>query len=271
MPVTFGINHMTAPGMRYDALLDLAVTMGAVGVEFRNDLSTPLFDGHAPALVADAARSRGIRILALAEVKAFNDYSPAKAAEAAALIATAKACGAEAVSLIPRNDGWGVGDARDNLRRALDGLLPMLRGAGMTGLVEPLGFAVSSLRSKADAVAVITEMDAGDTIRIVHDTFHHTLAGGGPLYAEHTGLVHISGVTDPAPGIDDMTDAHRVLVDEGDRLGNLQQISALKLDGYTGPFSFEPFSPQVHALANPASALAASMKFITNGLSRQAA
>lgn len=271
MPLTFGINHMAAPGLRYEALLDLACATGAIGLEFRNDLSTPLFDGHAPALVADAARSRGVRILALAEVKAFNDFSTAKADEAAALIAIAKACGAEAVSLIPRNDGWGVNDARDNLRRALDGLLPLLRDAGLIGLVEPLGFAVSSLRYKDDAVAVITEMDAGDTIRLVHDTFHHTLAGGGAFYPEHTGVVHISGVTDPAPSVDQMTDAHRVLVDADDRLGNLSQIATLAQAGFTGPLSFEPFSPQVHALADPAAALAASMKFITEGLSRRAA
>lgn len=270
MAPAFGINHMTAPGQRYDALLDLAVSIGAVGVEFRNDLSAPLFDGHAPAIVADAARSRGLRILALAEVKSFNDYGPAKAEAAKALIATAKACGAEAIALIPRNDGWGD-TARDTLRRTLDGLLPLLRDAGLIGLVEPLGFTVSSLRHKADAVAVIDEMQAGDTIRLVHDTFHHALAGGGAFYPQHTGLVHISGVTDPAPGFDAMTDAHRVLVDAGDRLGNLDQIVALRAGGYTGPLSFEAFSPLVHALADPAAALRASMTFIAAGLTRRAA
>ncbi|MBU2360906.1 MAG: TIM barrel protein [Alphaproteobacteria bacterium] len=271
MAQAFGINHMTAPGLRYDALLDLAVSVGAVGVEFRNDLSAPLFDGHAPAIVADAARSRGMRILALAEVKSFNDYGPAKEDEAKALIAIAKACGAEAVALIPRNDGWGVDVPRDNLQRALDGLLPLLRDAGLIGLVEPLGFAVSSLRHKSDAVTVIDAMGAGDTIRLVHDTFHHALAGGGAFHAAQTGLVHISGVTDPGPAFDDMTDAHRVLVDGDDRLGNIAQIATLRADGYTGPLSFEPFSPLVHDLADAAPALRASMAFITAGLSQRAA
>ena len=34
--------------------------------------------------------------------------------------------------------------------------------------------------------------------RLVHDTFHHHLAGETAFFPEWTGLVHISGVTDPA-------------------------------------------------------------------------
>ncbi len=96
------LNHMAAPGMRYDAFLDLARSLACVGVEFRNDLYGPLFDGDAPETVRSAAEARGLRILALAEVKRFNDWSDAKRAEAEALMQIAVACGAGAVSLIPQ-------------------------------------------------------------------------------------------------------------------------------------------------------------------------
>ncbi len=51
-----------------------------------------------------------------------------------------------------------------------------------------------------------------------------------------------------------------------DRLDNLGQIRALLAGGYAGPFSFEPFSPNVHTLADPAAALADSMAFIRAGV-----
>jgi len=269
----FALNHMAAPRLDAVAFLDLAAALGCIGVEFRNDLGRPLFDGRDPAAVREAAAARGLRILALAEVKMFNDWSPAKAAEARALMAIAVACGAEAVSLIPRNDGEGMeeGHRRAILRRALSELKPMLEDHGLLGMVEPLGFATCALRYKAEAVEAIEAVDGAGRFRLVHDTFHHHLAGGGPLFAAHTGIVHVSGVTDPALAADEMRDGHRVLVDAADRLGNVAQIAALRAAGYDGPVSFEPFAESVHALADPGPALARSMEFIRSGLAAQAA
>ena len=68
-----------------------------------------------------------------------------------------------------------------------------------------------------------------------------------------------------------MRDEHRVLVDAEDRLGNIAQIEALEAAGYAGPISFEPFAPEVHALADPAAALAGSFKFISSRLAGMAA
>ena len=74
--------------------------------------------------------------------------------------------------------------------------------------------------------------------------------------------MHISGVTDPALAVADMLDAHRVLVDAKDRLGNIAQIRALLAAGYDGPFSFEPFAAEVHDLPDPEAALRASMDYV---------
>lgn len=267
------LNHMAVPGLRWDAFLDLARALGCIGVEFRNDLAVPLFNGHAPAEVRRRAHTYDLRILALAEVKAFNDWSDAKHAEAEALMQIAVACGAEAISLIPRNDGLGCGNGerQANLRVALRELQPMLAAHGLAGLIEPLGFEVCALRHKAEAVEAIEALGATDTFRLVHDTFHHTLAGGGPIFAAHTGIVHISGVTDPSLAISEMRDEHRVLVNRDDRLGNVAQIEALQLAGYTGPISFEPFAPSVHAFTDPARELAGSFRFISSRLAEMAA
>lgn len=267
------LNHMAVPGLRWDAFLDLARALGCVGVEYRNDLPTPLFDGDAARSVKAAARAAGLRILALAEVKAFNDWSDGKRAEAEALMRIAVACGAEAVSLIPRNDGLGCGNGerQANLRVALRELQPMLAAYGLVGLVEPLGFEVCALRQKSEAVEAIEALGAAGQIKLVHDTFHHTLAGGGPVFAAHTGIVHISGVTDATLAISEMRDEHRVLVDRNDRLGNIAQIGELRLAGYTGPVSFEPFAPSVHAFSDPGRELAGSFQFISSRLAEMAA
>ena len=105
----------------------------------------------------------------------------------------------------------------------------------------------------------------------MHDTFHHTLAHGGAYFPDHTGIIHISGVVDQTVTLGQMTDEHRILVDGADRLGNIDQIAALQAVGFTGPISFEAFSPQVHASPTPQADLAASIQFIRDGMARKAA
>lgn len=259
--ISFALNHMTVAKLSYAALVDLAANLGCVGIEVRNDLPQPLFDGMSPEAAGDLARSRTLRLLAVAEVKRFNDWSADKAAEALALMRIAKAAGAEAVSLIPRNDnlGTGNGERQAALRVALKALKPMLEDHDLVGMVEPLGFEICALRHKSEAVDAFEALNAAGRFMLVHDTFHHTLAGGGPIYPAHTGIVHISGVVDKGLSTGQMTDAHRVLVDGGDVLGNVDQIRALQGSGYAGPVSFECFAPSVHDLATPASALRDSM------------
>ncbi|HMO08248.1 MAG TPA: TIM barrel protein [Paracoccaceae bacterium] len=269
----FALNHMTVARMSFARLLDTAAVLGCTGVEVRNDLPQPLFDGLDPAAAGEMAKARGLRLLTVAEVKRFNDWSADKAAEALSLMRIAQAAGAGAVSLIPRNDGLGLGNGerRAALRVALKSLKPMLEDHGLVGMVEPLGFPVCALRHKAEAVEVIEALGARDRFRLVHDTFHHTLAGGGDYFPDHTGIVHVSGVTDQQVTVAGMSDAHRVLVGPGDRLGTIEQLAALATLGWRGPVSFEAFAPETHASPDPARDLAESMRFIRDGLGRMAA
>ena len=83
------LNHMAVPGMRWDAFLGLARSLGCIGVEFRNDLPGALFEGDDPARVKAKATEAGLRILTLAEVKSFNDWSDDTGRAARALMRTA--------------------------------------------------------------------------------------------------------------------------------------------------------------------------------------
>ena len=214
------------------------------------------------------ARERGLRILALAEVKRFDAWSGRTREEALALIRIATAAGAEAVSLIPRNDRITADESSysDSLRQALRELRPMLEDHGLVGLVEPLGFETCALRSKQAAMDAIESLGASGTFRLVHDTFHHHLAGGGPFFWENTGMLHISGVSHRNVPVSRLEDGHRGLVDEGDRLGNVAQIRTLRAAGYGGPVSFEAFAESVHQLADPVRELRSSMAYIQDQL-----
>lgn len=268
----FALNHMTAPRLGWEAFLDLAQGLGCTGVEFRNDLPGALFGGADPAAVGAAARARGLRVLALAEVKMFNDWSDAKASEAEALMKIAVAAGAEAVSLIPRNDGVATDRAQSRRvsEQALREVLPMLKAHGLKAMVEPLGFEICSLRYKEILADAIDAAGGVGTFFMVHDTFHHALAGFGPIFPELAGIVHVSGVKDMIT-LGEMRDGHRVLVDADDVLGNVAQIRALRAAGYLGPISYEPFAASVHALADAGPALRASMEFISEGVAAKAA
>lgn len=267
------LNHMTAPRMRYDALLEAAAEIGCVGVELRTDLRGAFLDGDAPEAARQVSERVGVEILTIAEVKSFNDWSDVKAREAEALLKIAAGCGAKGISLIPRNDGMGLGNGerQANLRIALRELLPMLEAYDLLGLVEPLGFEHCSMQYKSEAVEIIEALRAERRIKLIHDTFHHHLAGGGPVFPDHTAIVHVSGVTNPNLSVLEMTDAQRVLVDPQDRLGNTDQIEALRAGGYVGPVSMEAFAPEVHAFTDPKAELLRSFNFIESRLAEHAA
>ncbi len=218
------------------------------------------------------ARSKGLRLLGLSEAYGFNAWSEEMRAKVQLLIDQASDAGAESISLIPRNDAprYAHGERDEALRRSLGEILPMLDRAGLIALIEPLGFTSSSLRLKSDAVAAIEQVGGMERYKLVHDTFHHHLAAEQTFYPEYTGIVHISGVVDAALTPEQMQDGHRILVDDRDRLGNVEQISALLAAGYTGPFSYEPFSPAVHRLSDPATEIRASMDFIRSALTTAA-
>lgn len=269
----FGLNQSTMSKVPFDAFVDSAVQLGCVGVEARNDLGRPVFDGQSAQEAGRKIRAQGLRLLGLSQVQPFNRWSDEIAAATQALIETAAIAGAESISLIPSNDGSGLDpDTRHNdLMRALEGCLPMLEDANLTALVEPLGFSTSSLRSKSQLATAIDALGAGDRIKMVHDTFHHTLGAGTEIYPARTGIVHISGVSVPEIAISDLEDHHRALVDDQDRLNNLDQIVTLLDAGYTGVFSFECFAPEVQALIAPGDAIRASISFISSHLRRRAA
>lgn len=259
----FAINHISAPKLPLAEFFAMCRRLGVSEVEIRNDIPDVL-GSMKPHVVRDEAHAQGITILSINALYPFNVWSGDLPDRAQRMADYAAECGAHALVMCPLNDGRHV--AHSAVVAALDAMKPVLKERGLTGLVEPLGFPVSSLRTKAEAIAAFTETGDDGTYRLLHDTFHHHLAGETQVYPRRTGLVHISGVSDPAVAVADMLDAHRVLVDASDRLDNLAQIRALLAAGYDGPFSFEPFAAEIHDLDNPEPALRASMTYLRDNV-----
>ncbi|MDI6835228.1 MAG: TIM barrel protein [Rhizobiaceae bacterium] len=255
----FAINHITAPKLSLEQFFAAARLLDLTEVEIRNDLPD-VVGSMQPRAVKAAAEKAGVTIISINALYPFNVWSGDLPKRAVTLADYAAASGAKALVMCPLNDGTKVGF--DDLVAALKAMKPILAERHLTGFVEPLGFPVSSLRTKKEALRAIDAAAGGDVYKLVHDTFHHHLAGETEFFADRTGLVHISGVADPAVAVADMLDAHRVLIDGGDRLENIVQIRALNAAGYKGPYSFEPFAEEIHDLVDPVSAVKDSIAHI---------
>ncbi|RNJ42527.1 xylose isomerase [Mesorhizobium erdmanii] len=250
----FALDHLAGSRLDVRAFFALARDQGLTDVLFSNSFAP----GVPASDVRSAAAEAGVSIISVNALQRFNEWTPARQTEASKLADYAADCGAKALVLVPVNDGsWPAnGERHGNLPVALSALKPILQSRGLIGLIEPLGFQTCSLRSKKEAAKAIAAVDGQSVFRLVHDTFHHTLAGETFFSCELTGLVHISGVNDPTFWIY----PDRVLGGSD----NGSQIRALLDGGYAGPFSFE-LVEEVHALDDLAGALAASIDLIRDG------
>lgn len=268
--IPFAINRIAAARLPLPDFLAMCRRLGVSAIEIRNDLSqAETRDGTAPAIIRDAAQQAGITILSINALYPFDVFDSALERKARELAACARDCGAQALVLCPLNDAADRRtdhERRRDLVHALRQLRPLLDGHGIRGLVEPLGFAECALRHKSEAVRAIYEAAGERHFRLVHDSFHHHLSGEGIYFPDLTGLVHVSGVESQALHDSEMRDGHRVLVGEGDRLGNIIQLRSLLDRGYGGPVSFEPFAAEIMDARDSESRLARSMDFIRQSL-----
>ena len=252
----FGLNRILCPGLDLEGFFRLTRAVGLNKVELRNDLAGAEFlDDHSAEQVRELAERHGIRILTINAVQQFNlpDVRSQVFASAAEMLTVAAAIGCEGVVLCPNND---LSDTRspatafNDTVAALESLVPLFDRHGMVGLVEPLGFAESSLRAKVTALDAMEKVGF-DGYKLLHDTFHHHIGPDDVFFPKHTGLVHISGAVVDIPA-GELRDAHRLMVGPADRLQNRSQIEQLISSGYDGDFCFEPFSAEVQQLGREA-------------------
>jgi 2-keto-myo-inositol isomerase len=268
--IRFALNRISASTMPLAAFAAMAQRLGVQAIEIRNDLAgVELADGTPAPAVAAAASAHGLKVRSINALQRFDQYDEAREAEARALVRYAVESGTQALVLCPTNTRKDLRSAEQrhaDLVHALRRLQPLLDDNGLIGLVESLGFEECAVRRKSQAVRAICEVGGNATFALVHDTFHHHLAGENTFFPELTGLVHISGVEDQALAVADMRDGHRVLVGPADRLGNMGQLRTLLTAGYAGYLSFEPFADEIATAPDIEQRLAASMAYISAAL-----
>ena len=266
---SWACNGVASPRLAHAAFFDLARRLGVESVEIRNDLKgVALLDGTSAAEVGAAAKARGLRILSINALQRFNLWDDSRAAEAASLVAQAIASGAEALVLCPVNDvnyTPSPTQRREALRKALNGLKPILKAAGIVGLVEPLGFAECSLRTKKKPSTPSKRSAA--RARSVSSTTRSTTSSPARRNFSRTYRPRPYFRRDRRLG--ERGDDARSPSRPGRRQRSHRQcraMRALRAGGYRGAISFEPFAASVHDSATIEADLRASLAYVKGAL-----
>lgn len=246
--------------------MQLAESVGVNHVEIRNDIEgQELFDGTAADEVRETLAERGLRVASLNALQQFNRWNDERAGQARTLASWTRQLGAAGIVLCPLIDAAAPWNEAEKVRQLIDGLRalrPILQDAGITGYVEPLGMPGSTLKSQRMAVEAIGEIDGWDTYALCYDTFQYYRCGDDRIWPEHVGLVHVSGITRTDLSPEALTEPDRGFVFADDRVGNVEQLLALKAAGYHGVISMEPFSPATQADPAIAERLAESLAYL---------
>jgi 2-keto-myo-inositol isomerase len=257
------LNRVVKPQIPLEEFLKFTADLGIKYVEVRNDFTEKgVLDGLSDAALQISFNKTGIKALTINALYPFEDIKVLKEniEKLKGLITEAKRINCPQIVLCPLNDAndkRSPAQRADELVAALNAYGPLFVESKMIGLVEPLGFAICSLRTKQAALEGIARSDYPQSYQLLHDTFHHYLSGETEFFPEQTALVHVSGVL-AGKTKEAITDDDRILVTKDDIMDNRGQVAAL-LDGECrAPISYEPFSPQVREL--PLSELKAQLQ-----------
>jgi len=246
-PTRFCINRKIAPALSLEAFFQLVQRLGLSKVELRNDMpGGKVTDGLSASQLRSLADKYHIEIETINALYPFNRPDDALLSKAEAMLQEAKAIGAKALVMCPLNEGIAI--APEKTLEALQILASRFAEYGIQGLVEPLGFPVSSLRSAVQTQKLIKQ--AGVPFKLLLDTFHHHLYENAEqefpqeIEVNQIGLVHLSGVEDTRPTAA-LTDEERIMLSDRDVLNSVAQVKRLEMLGYKGIYAFEPFSSEL--------------------------
>jgi 2-keto-myo-inositol isomerase len=247
------LNRIIKPQISLEEFLKFTADLGIKYVEVRNDFTNKgILDELPDAALQKAFEDTGIKALTINALYPFEDVKVLKEniEKLKGLIAEAKRINCPQIVLCPLNDAHdkrSPAQRTDELVTALTAYGPLFAEANMIGLIEPLGFAICSLRTKKAALEGIAKCHCPESFKLLHDTFHHYLSGETEFFPKETAIVHVSGVL-AAKTKAAITDEDRILVTKDDIMNSRGQVATLLVGGCTAPISYEPFSSQVRDL-----------------------
>ncbi|CAJ0992465.1 TIM barrel protein [Pantoea sp. Nvir] len=245
----FCINRKIAPTLSIKEFFQLVQRIGLNKVELRNDMwSGKVCDDLTYKQMQDLITKYNIEVITINALYPFNRVDESVLKKAEGLLQDAKAINAKALVMCPLNEGVDI-TAEETLA-SIKTLEICFAQYGVNGLVEPLGFPTSSMRSAVKTQQLINE--AHSSFKLVIDTFHHHIYDNAEqnfstaIDVNVIGLVHISGVEDTRATAK-LTDEERVMLSNRDVLNSVAQIKRLEVLGYKGIYAFEPFSSQLNS------------------------
>ena len=157
----FALNHIISPNLNLEKFFILSNKLKIKFIEIRNDLPK-----------IDLSKIEPINAL-----QKFNIWDRKREKELLYLCDFAKKCDVKAIVLVPLNTGeFTEKNERVNLlNNSLKKINLILNDFNLLGYIEPLGFATSSLRYKSEVAKIINNSLSCSSLRILHDTFHHSI------------------------------------------------------------------------------------------------
>lgn len=246
----FCINRKIAPALSIEDFFKVVQKCGLNKVEIRNDMpSGKILDDLTVDQFNALTHKYGLEVVTINALYPFN--LPSARAEltkkAEEMLDIAKKVNCKAVIMCPYNetDTRAFGQREADTADSIKYFTTLFAKYGIQGLVEPLGFPISSLRSYNLAGKLIESVNS--PFKLVLDTFHHHLAClpldkfDLTIDVGQIGLVHLSAVEDTRP-VDQLTDEERLMLSPKDVLKSKEQVVQLEKFGYKGIYAFEPFS-----------------------------
>src|ERR1700739_2780532 len=145
------LNRIIKPQIPLEEFLKFTADLGIKYVEVRNDFTDKgVLDGLSDSALQKAFKDTGIKALTINALYPFEDAKVLKEniEKLKGLIAEAKRIDCPQIVLCP-----------------------LFAQAKMTGLIEPLGFAICSLRTKKVALEAIAKCNYPESYKLLHDTF----------------------------------------------------------------------------------------------------
>ena len=266
--ISFALNQIIAPNSSLKEFVFLSKKLGIETIEIRNDVATNLINENKPYKLRDFCEKNFLKILTINALQKFNLWNNDRLNELRKLCKFASSAGIQAIVLVPLNDGAinDIIEQRNLLKHSLKEIVQILNDFNVLGYVEPLGFQSSSLRSKSMVIEEIEKLQTS-RLKIVHDTFHHFVAEEKEIFPSHTGLVHISGVSNQFKNIE-LNDNHRSVIEATDIINNINQIRNFLESDYEGFFSFEPFAKDLSGNKNLLDIIRKNFKYIEDNLKK---
>lgn len=252
----FCLNRKAAPGISLEETIPLVASVEVTNIELRNDLygsvdNNAILDHLSGKHVADLLKENHVSVETINAIGNMDkrDSIEDNLRSLTEMLEMSKDFSLKNIIFCPVRSKDDTRSSEQREKEAIANVKEyskLLAKYNVGGLLEPLGFEDSTLRTPWEGQNVINKSGV-DNFKLVADTFHYYLASVTPKEFEekvdvnYIGLVHLSSVIDrKARNV--LDDQDRYMLDKNDVMESAQWAKRFETAGYRGLYAFEPFS-----------------------------